>query len=71
MASSYSLLPATPKAETGVKVTVCIELQTKVIRSIKHSVLNVIAVIGAFNQEKALVGTFFVIVNILELRLKL
>ena len=28
MASSYSLLPATPKAETGVKVTVCIELQT-------------------------------------------
>ena len=28
------------------------------------SVLNVIAVIGAFNQEKALLGTFFVIVNI-------
>ena len=31
---------------------------------IKHSVLNVKALVGAFNQEKALVGDFTVIVNL-------
>ena len=30
---------------------------------IKHSVLNVKALVGAFNQEKALVGAFSVIVK--------
>ena len=30
---------------------------------IKHSVLNVKALVGAFNQEKALVGAFSVIVQ--------
>ena len=31
---------------------------------VKHSVLNVKAVIAAFNQEKALVGAFSVITNL-------
>ena len=35
------------------------------------SVLNVKALIGTFNQEKALVGTFSVIVIFANLRLKL
>ena len=30
---------------------------------VKHSVLNVKALVGAFNQEKALVGAFSVIVK--------
>ena len=30
---------------------------------VKHSVLNVKALVGAFNQEKALVGAFSVIVQ--------
>ena len=33
------------------------------IGSVKHSVLNVKAVVAAFNQEKALVGAFSVITN--------
>ena len=33
------------------------------LTSIKHSVLNVKALVGAFNQEKALVGAFSVIVQ--------
>ena len=31
---------------------------------VKHSVLNVKAVVAAFNQEKALVGAFSVITNL-------
>ena len=31
---------------------------------IKHSVLNVKAVVAAFNQEKALVGAFSVLTNL-------
>ena len=42
---------------------------------VQHSVLNVKALVAAFNQEKALVGAFFMIVNLQEpsdnLRLKL
>ena len=37
-----------------------------------NSVVNVKALVGAFNQEKALVGAFSVITNLrMELRLKL
>ena len=32
--------------------------------SVMHSVLNVKALVGAFNQEKALVGAFSVIINL-------
>ena len=40
--------------------------------SVKHSVLNVKALVGAFNQEKALVGAFSVITNLrMDLRFKL
>ena len=31
--------------------------------SVKHSVLNVKALVGAFNQEKALIGAFSMIVK--------
>ena len=36
-----------------------------------HSVINVKALVGTFNQEKALVGAFSVITNLrMDLRLK-
>ena len=39
---------------------------------VQHSVLNVKAVVAAFNQEKALVGAFTVITNLrVDLRFKL
>ena len=39
---------------------------------VQHSVLNVKALVGAFNQEKALVGAFSVITKLrMDLRLKL
>ena len=36
-----------------------------------NSVLNVKAVLAVFNQERALVGAFYVIINIMDLRFKL
>ena len=40
--------------------------------SVLHRVLNVKALVGAFNQEKALVGAFSVIMNLrVDLRFKL
>ena len=43
-----------------------LELETKAIRRIRclNSVLNVEALVGAFNQEKALVEAFSVITNL-------
>ena len=35
-----------------------------------HSVLNVKAVVGAFNQEKALVGAFSVIVQLHQVEVR-
>ena len=40
--------------------------------SVKHSVLKVKVLVGAFNQEKALVGAFSMITNLrMDLRFKL
>ena len=50
------------------------EAHAKVIASVQHVVLNVKALVGSFNQEKALVGAFSVIMNLrvkLEYRYKL
>ena len=46
---------------TGVPIS---RLLTVGSTPVQHSVLNVKALVGAFNQEKALVGAFFVIVQL-------